>query len=83
MVQCAASVSRPPARVNKGLYWGVLGPGHMRKIPHVLGQEGVSTGLDGSEVCRLGVSPHGYGGCFFHRDLFFGALGRGSQLGRH
>ena len=47
----------------------------MREIPHVLGNECVSAGLDGSEVCRLGIFAHGDRGCFSSRGRFFGALG--------
>ena len=71
VVQCAASVVDPSARVNKSLHWQFLGPGDMRESPHVLGHEGASTGLDGSEVCRLVIFSHGDWGCFPPRALFF------------
>ena len=75
VVQCAASVVGPSARVNKCLYWRFLGPGYMREIPDVLCQEGVSTGLNGSEVCRFVIFPHGDRCCFPPRGHFFWALG--------
>ena len=71
VVQCAASVVDPPARVNKCLYWRFLGPGYMREIPDVLCHEGVSAGLNGSEVCLFVIFPHGDRCCFPPRGHFF------------
>ena len=83
VVQSAASVVDPPARVNKSLHWRFLGPGDMREIPCVLGHEGASTGLDGSEVCRLVIFSHGNWGCFPPRDHFFWTLGGLFYFARH
>ena len=75
VVQCAVSIVNPPARVNKSLYWRFLGPGYMREIPDALCHEGASTGLNGSEVCRLVIFSHGDWGCSPPRGHFFWALG--------
>ena len=50
-------------------------PSYMREIPDVLCQEGVSTGLNGGEVCLFVIFPHGDRCCFPPRGHFFWAFG--------